>query len=54
MVIIRRNPDGSIAVVLFNPSESSKGIELELNGEQAEFSIAAKAVQTVLIPAKMK
>jgi len=54
MVTAAKNPDGSIAVVLFNPSESSKGIELELNGEQAEFSIAAKAVQTVLIPAKMK
>jgi len=54
MVTAAKNPDGSIAVVLFNPSESSKGIELELNGEQAAFSIAAKAVQTVIIPAKMK
>ncbi|NCQ10805.1 MAG: glycoside hydrolase family 30 protein [Bacteroidetes bacterium] len=54
MVTAAKNPDGSIAVILFNPSESSKGIELALNNKQATFSIAAKAVQTVIIPTKIK
>jgi glucosylceramidase len=43
------NPDGSIAVVVFNPNEKAKGIKLTLNGKSLEFSISAKALQTIVI-----
>jgi glucosylceramidase len=45
-----RNPDGSIAVVLFNPSDEVVAIRLLHNGTPIEFSIRANAIQTVLIP----
>ncbi|HMB97669.1 MAG TPA: glycoside hydrolase family 30 protein [Balneolaceae bacterium] len=47
-----QNPDGSVAVVLLNQSEKARRINLELNGNQKEFSISKKAVQTVLIQEK--
>jgi len=43
------NPDGSIAVVIFNPGEFSKGIKLSLQGKSLEFSVSAKALQTIVI-----
>jgi len=46
-----QNPDGTIAVVLLNEGEDSKGIELELHGKKAAFQIKGKAIQTVIIPA---
>ncbi|MEN9838668.1 MAG: glucosylceramidase [Bacteroidota bacterium] len=45
-----RNPDGSIAVVLFNPTDEVVGIRLHHKGKPLEFSIRGKAIQTVLIP----
>ncbi|PKD45335.1 glycosyl hydrolase family 30 [Rhodohalobacter barkolensis] len=49
MVTAAQNPDGSIAVVLFNPEEVAKSINLNLNGKSTEFSISGKAIQTVVI-----
>jgi glucosylceramidase len=49
MVTAAQNPDGSIAVVLFNPEEDSKSINLNLNGKSTEISISGKAIQTVVI-----
>ncbi len=43
------NPDGSIAVVVFNPNEEAKGIKLSHQGESIEFSVSAKALQTIVI-----
>jgi len=51
MVTAARNPDGSIAVVVFNPGTESKSLRLRLAGQTFDFSISAKAVQTVLIKA---
>jgi len=45
-----QNPDGTIAVVLLNEDEDSKGVELELNGKTATFQIKGKAIQTVVLP----
>ncbi len=45
-----RNPDGSIALVLFNPSDEVIAIRFHPNGKPIEFSIRAKAIQTILIP----
>ncbi|AJR02906.1 glycoside hydrolase family 30 protein [Siansivirga zeaxanthinifaciens] len=44
------NTDGSIAVVIFNETEKPKSINLILNDKTVEFSIDAKAIQTVVIP----
>ncbi|WP_406685658.1 glycosyl hydrolase family 30 [Seonamhaeicola sp. MEBiC1930] len=44
------NPDGTIAVVLFNEFETPKTINLSLNDKNVEFSIDAKAIQTIVIP----
>ncbi|WP_248722293.1 glycoside hydrolase family 30 beta sandwich domain-containing protein [Seonamhaeicola sp. ML3] len=44
------NPDGSIALVLFNEYNTPKTINLSLNDKNAEFSIDAQAIQTIVIP----
>lgn len=50
MVTAAQNPDGSIAAVLFNPTEETKAIRLYLNNKSTEFAIRGKAIQTVVIP----
>ncbi|MEP3837425.1 MAG: glycoside hydrolase family 30 protein [Algibacter sp.] len=52
MVTAAQNPDGSIAVVLFNEFETPKSIRLTLNEKTVSFSIDSQALQTVLIPSK--
>jgi len=49
MVTAVENPDNSIAVVIFNPNQERMGITLSSNGRKSEFSIDAKAVQTVVL-----
>jgi glucosylceramidase len=44
-----KNPDGSIAMVIFNPTNESKTIEIKLNNNKKIISISAKALQTVVI-----
>lgn len=44
-----QNPDGSIAVAIFNPTETNYSIELKLNHKKSTISIPAKALQTVVI-----
>ncbi len=44
-----KNPDGSIAVVVFNQEASPKSIKLQLGEQSQELSIAGSAIQTVLI-----
>jgi glucosylceramidase len=51
MVTAAQNPDGTIAVVVFNPTENAKGIKLMANGETVDFSISAKALQTIVLDA---
>jgi glucosylceramidase len=43
------NPDGSIAVVIFNPSLERKIYTLDMNGEQIIQAISSQAIQTVLL-----
>jgi glucosylceramidase len=47
-----KNPDGSIAVVIFNPGTKEKSIQLNLNGSNASWKISGNALQTIVIPAK--
>jgi len=48
-VTATKNVDGSVAVVIFNPSENEKNISLALNKKSTDFKISAKAIQTVVI-----
>lgn len=44
-----RNPDHSYAVVLFNPSEQEKSIDIILHGQTFQLSIDKQAIQTILL-----
>lgn len=44
-----QNPDGSIAVAIFNPTEISYAVEIKLTNKQTKITIPAKALQTVII-----
>ncbi len=52
MVTAAQNPDGSIAVVIFNPGESAQNINLSLSERSTNITISARAIQTVVIPNK--
>ncbi|WP_370477385.1 glycoside hydrolase family 30 protein [Tamlana flava] len=49
MATAAQNPDGSIAVVLFNEFETPKAINLSLGKESVEITIDAQAIQTIII-----
>jgi glucosylceramidase len=49
MITTARNPNGSIAVIVFNPEEKGKGIQLNLNEKSVDLAISGKAIQTILI-----
>jgi len=49
MVTAARNPDGTTSVVVFNPSSEETGIRLIAEGKATEFTISAKALQTIVI-----
>jgi glucosylceramidase len=48
-VTAAKNPDGSIAVIVFNPTEERKYYELALADNQKDISIDSKAIQTLII-----
>jgi glucosylceramidase len=50
MVTAAKNPDGTIAVVIFNETDNPTNINLLLKEKTMKFSIDARAIQTVLIP----
>lgn len=49
MVTAAKNPDGSIAVVVFNEGETQKYFDLNFGGKTKELSIDAQAIQTIII-----
>ncbi len=49
MATAAKNPDGSVAVVIFNPSEIMQSLQIELGGKKIHCQINAKAIQTILI-----
>ncbi|TAE70276.1 MAG: glycosyl hydrolase family 30, partial [Bacteroidetes bacterium] len=49
MVTAAQNPDKSVAVVVFNPTEEAKHFTLKLQSTTQHISIAAKAIQTILL-----
>lgn len=44
-----RNPDGSVVVILFNPTDTMKEVKLTMEGKSTGTHIAAKGIQTILI-----
>lgn len=50
LVTAAKNPDGSIAVVIFNEGNSEKNFNLILKQTSADIKISAQALQTILIP----
>ncbi|WP_425597761.1 glycoside hydrolase family 30 protein [Winogradskyella flava] len=49
MVTAAKNPDGSIAVVVFNEGDTAKNFDLSLNDKTIQIKIREKALQTILI-----
>jgi glucosylceramidase len=54
MVTAAQNPDGSIAVVIFNPNEEKKESNYRCREKSMEFAISGKAIQTIVIPGDKK
>ncbi len=50
MATAAQNPDGSIAVVLFNEFDTPKTVNLSMHEKNVEISIDAQAIQTIIIP----
>ena len=50
MVTAAKNPDNSIAVVVFNEGDTPKNFTLTLNEEAIDIRISKKAIQTIIIP----
>jgi len=50
MVTAAKNPDGSIAIVLFNEGLVDKSFKIVLNNQSIEASINKQAIQTIVIP----
>ena len=44
-----QNPDGTIAIVIFNPTDEPQTLEIRLNNQKQNSSINAKALQTLII-----
>lgn len=49
MVTAAQNPDGSVAVVVFNPGETEKSFSISLQKQNLKATISAKAIQTIII-----
>ena len=50
MVTAAKNPDGSIAVVIFNQDSEAKNFNLTLNDSAIDIQISGQAIQTIIIP----
>jgi glucosylceramidase len=55
MATAAENPDGSIAIVLFNEGTANKSISISMNNRSTNITINAQAIQTIIIaPTKNK
>lgn len=50
LVTAAKNPDGTIAVVVFNEQHQPKNIQLVLNEKSVIIKLSAQAIQTIIIP----
>lgn len=49
MVTAAQNTDGSVIVVVFNPTETEKSFSISLKEHSVKATISAKAIQTIVI-----
>ncbi len=49
MITAAQNPDGSIAVVIFNMNSETRNIKLSMGDRSVDLQISAQAIQTILI-----
>ncbi len=49
MCTAAKNPDGSLAVVLFNPGEKDREINLKIKEKAVAIRISSKAIQTIIV-----
>ncbi len=49
MVTAAQNPDGSTAVLVFNPTKEAKQFQLQMGAQTKAVAISAQALQTVLV-----
>jgi len=49
LVTAAKNPDGSIAIVVFNPGEKEKSFSISLQNQTVKILIHAKAIQTIVL-----
>ncbi len=49
MVTAVQNPDGNLAIVVFNPTDELKGIDLSVKTKSTQLAIQPKALQTIII-----
>lgn len=54
MVTAAENPDGSIAVVIFNEGDTEKSFILDLEDKTTQVTISAQAIQSIVIPSLSK
>ncbi|MEY8849221.1 glycoside hydrolase family 30 beta sandwich domain-containing protein [Psychroserpens sp. XS_ASV72] len=52
LVSAAKNPDLSIAVVVFNEGPNEKSFELDIDSKKAKIKISPQALQTIIIPTK--
>lgn len=52
MVTAAENPDGTIAVVVFNQGSDPQDFTLSLGGKAIDININAQAIQTIILPTK--
>ena len=53
-VTAAKNPDGSIAIIVFNEGKTKKSFKLQLESKETLINIDAQALQTVVIPTVKK
>jgi glucosylceramidase len=49
MLAAVQNPNGSIAVVIFNEEKQSKQFSLSLDGKSTDIEISGQAIQTIVV-----
>ena len=52
MVTAAENPDGTIAVVVFNETQQSKNIQLLFDNQKVKIRMKGQSIQTIVIPNK--
>jgi len=50
LITAAKNPDGSIAVIVFNQDKEAKDFNLSLNENTIDLHISGQAIQTIIIP----